>query len=305
MFRLITSLFLISGSVYGIEVTTGNLLPNTGNGQDWNSTSTDIINSGSSGYVSNGSTVDGFVVTCSTDQSNCGYKHNTGGDFEVTGTAKLSVNDIALTTTSVTQSMLDNGITLNSKIDVANCDSVPGNCEGKKGNADSHTTTVQLKDNSGNVLSTSSQTRNNPDGFQGNCNGYPSSSSSGITTGCGQYTDTITYTGVGANKVDWAWTGTDGNSNSSARGGPNLLGSSLTMTYNNQGYTPINEDTQDIIDDIELPPIEEDDWFDDSWELPEDDWSWGDDYVIIEDEYMNDFEDFEQFEEYDMEMEFE
>jgi len=306
MFRLSLLLFLISSSVYGTEITTGNLLPNTGNGQDWNSSSTDIINSGSNGYVSNGSTVDGFTVTCSTDQSNCGYKHDTGGDFEVTGTAKLSVNDISLTTNSVTQSMLDNGITLNSKIDVANCDSVPGNCEGKKGNADSHTTTVQLKDSSGNLLSTSSQTRNNPDGFQGNCNGYPSSNASGITTGCGQYTDTITYTGVGANKVDWAWTGTDGNSTSSIRGGPNLLGSSLTMTYNNQGYTPINDDTQDIIDDVKLPPIDEEDWYDDSWEyMTEDDWSWEDDYVIIEDDYMDDFEDFEEFEEYDMEFDIE
>jgi len=306
MFRLSLLLFLISSSVYGTEITTGNLLPNTGNGQDWNSSSTDIINSGSNGYVSNGSTVDGFTVTCSTDQSNCGYKHDTGGDFEVTGTAKLSVNDISLTTNSVTQSMLDNGITLNSKIDVANCDSVPGNCEGKKGNADSHTTTVQLKDSSGNLLSTSSQTRNNPDGFQGNCNGYPSSNASGITTGCGQYTDTITYTGVGANKVDWAWTGTDGNSTSSIRGGPNLLGSSLTMTYNNQGYTPINDDTQDIIDDVKLPPIDEEDWYDDSWEyMTEDDWSWEDDYVIIEDDYMDDFEDFGEFEEYDMEFDIE
>ena len=308
MFRLITLLLLISSSVYGIETTTGNLLPNNGSGQDWNSTSTDIINSGGSGYVSSGSTMDGFTVTCDAGQSNCGYKHDNGGDFEVTGTAKLSVNDIDLTSDVITQSMVDNGITLNSYIDVANCDSVPGNCEGKKGNADSHTTTIELKDSLGNLLSTSSQTRNNPDGFQGNCNGYPGSNSSGITTGCGQYNDTIIYNGVGANKVDWSWTGTDGNSTSSIRGGPNLLGSSLKMTYTNQGYVPIDEDTQDIIDDIDtkLPPIEEEDWYDDSWEyMPEDDWSWQDDYVIIEDNYIDDFEDFEEFDEYDMEIEFE
>ena len=72
------------------EITTNNLLPNTGDGVDWNSSSTDQINPGSSGYVSNGSDLNGFTVTCPTSQSNCGYKHNVGGDFEVTGTATLS-----------------------------------------------------------------------------------------------------------------------------------------------------------------------------------------------------------------------
>ena len=50
--------------------------------------------------------------------------------------------------------MLDNGITLNSFVDVANCESVQGNCESKSGSNDSHTTTVKLKDVNGNTLST-------------------------------------------------------------------------------------------------------------------------------------------------------
>ena len=69
------------------EITTGNLLPNAGDGVDWNSSSTDQINPGSSGYVSNNATMNGFTVTCPTSQSNCGYKWSVGGDFEVTGTA--------------------------------------------------------------------------------------------------------------------------------------------------------------------------------------------------------------------------
>ena len=56
------------------EITTGNLLPNAGDGVDWNSSSTDQINPGSSGYVSNNATMNGFTVTCPTSQSNCGYK---------------------------------------------------------------------------------------------------------------------------------------------------------------------------------------------------------------------------------------
>ena len=57
-------------------VTTGNLLPNANDGVDWGSSSTDQINPGaSSGYVNNGSTVNGFDITCPTAQANCGYKY--------------------------------------------------------------------------------------------------------------------------------------------------------------------------------------------------------------------------------------
>jgi len=305
---LVTASFLFAwDKAFAETVTTGNLLPNAGDGVDWNSSSTDQINPGASGTVTNGSVVNGFDITCP-NQSSCGYKYSVGGDFEVTGTATVTADNIDLTTNSITQSMLDNGITLDSHIDVANCESTQGNCESKGGSNDSHTTTIVLKDSSGNVLSTTSQTRTEVTGFQGNCNGYPGTTTTGITASCGQYNDRIIYTGVGANRVDWSWQGTDSNYTNQTRQGPNLLGSSLRMTYNNQGYVPIDEDTQDIIDDIDttLPPLDDEEWYDDSWEyMPEDDWSWEDDYVIIEDDYMDDFEDFEQFEEYDMEMEFE
>ena len=92
------------------EITTGNLLPNAGDGVDWGSSSTEQINPGGSGYVSNGTVVNGFTITCPTSQSNCGYKYSVGGDFEVTGTATVTVDDIALTNTDRTQDMLDNGI---------------------------------------------------------------------------------------------------------------------------------------------------------------------------------------------------
>ena len=89
-------------------LTTGNLLPNAGDGVDWGSTSTEQINPGGSGTVANGATLNGFDVTCSASQANCGYKYSVGGDFEVTGTATLSVDDIALTNNNITQEMLDN-----------------------------------------------------------------------------------------------------------------------------------------------------------------------------------------------------
>jgi hypothetical protein len=229
-------------------ITTGNLLPNAGDGVDWGSTSTEQINPGSSGTVANGATLNGFDVTCPASQANCGYKYSVGGDFEVTGTATLSVDDIPLTNNTRTQEMLDNGITLNSYVDVANCDSQPGNCEGRSGNADSHTVTIELKDSSGNTLSTTTQTRTEIAGFQGNCNGYPSSNSGGQTANCGQYNDQVIYNNHGSNKVDWSWSGTDNNTGSGQRGGPNLLGAALTMTYDD---TVLNQDASDSLDQVQ------------------------------------------------------
>ena len=240
------------------EITTNNLLPNSGDGVDWNSSSTDQINPGGSGYVSNGSDLNGFTVTCATSQANCGYKWSVGGDFEVTGTATLSKNDIALTNTDRTQDMLDNGITLNNYIDVANCDHEAGNCEGDSGNTDSHTVTIKLKNSSGTVLSTTTQTRTDIDGFKGNCNGYPSSSLAGVSVACGQYNDTVIYNNTGSNKVDWSWSGTDNNTGTASRGGPNLLGAKLTMTYNNTVIdNEIIEEIEDIFEEIDTDIIEE------------------------------------------------
>jgi hypothetical protein len=245
---LIPFLFLFTAA-QADSITTGNLLPNAGDGVDWGSTSTEQINPGnSSGTVSNGTTLNGFDVTCPASQANCGYKYSVGGDFEVTGTATLSVDGIALTNNTRTQEMLDNGITLNSYIDVANCDSQPGNCEGRSGNADSHTVTIQLKDLSGNVLSTTTQTRTEIVGFQGNCNGYPGSNSGGQAANCGQYNDQVIYNNHGSNKVDWSWNGTDNNTGSGQRGGPNLLGAALTMTYDD---TVLNQDASDSLDQVQ------------------------------------------------------
>jgi len=248
---LIPFLFLFT-IVNAEEITTGNLLPNAGDGVDWNSNSTDQINPGNSGYVNNGDVVNGFTVTCSESQANCGYKHSTGGDFEVTGTSTISVDNINLTNNTRTQEMLDNGITLNSYIDIANCDHEAGNCEGDTGNTDSHTIVIELKDSNGVVLSTTTQTRVDIDGFQGNCNGYPYSNSGGQAANCGQYNDQVIYNDTGSNKVDWSWSGTDNNNSNSSRGGPNLLGANLTMTYENNSIdNSIIEEIEDIFDSID------------------------------------------------------
>ena len=282
---LITCGFLFAwDKAFGETITTGNLLPNAGDGVDWNSSNTDQINSAnSSGYVTNGSTVNGFDITC-TNQSNCGYKYSVGGDFEVTGTATVTADNIDLTSNSITQSMLDNGITLNSYVDVANCESTQGNCESKGGNNDSHTTTIVLKDSSGNVLSTTTQTRTEVTGFQGNCNGYPGTTTTGVTTACGQYNDRIIYLGLGANKVDWSWEGTDSNYTNQSRQGPNLLGAKMTMTYNNTEYNPIDDEVIEDIEDIVENIPDDFDWInEDITEIP--------DFSIPQEEFTIPFEE--------------
>ncbi len=264
-------------------ITTGNLLPNKNDGVDWNSSTTDMINDGGSGYVSNGANVNGFTITCPTGQANCGYKYNVGGDFEVTGTATVSASDVKLYSNTITQPMLDNGITLNSHVDVANCESTQGNCESKGGANDSHTTTVVLKDNSGNTLSTVSQTRTEVTGFKGNCNGYPGSSGS-VAQACGQYNDRIIYLGLGANNVDWSWTGTDSNYSNQSRQGPNLLGASLNMTYNSVEYNPIDDEVIEDINDIVENIPDDFDWInEDITEIP--------DFSIPEEEFTIPFEE--------------
>ena len=292
---------LLSTYTKAETLTTGNLLPNANDGVDWNSSATDLINDGGSGYVTNNSTVNGFTITCPASQSNCGYKYDVGGDFEVTGTATVSANDISLTSNSITQQMLDNGITLNSNIDIANCESVQGNCENKTGSNDTHTTTVVLNDSSGNVLSTVSQTRTEITGFQGNCNGYPGVSGDGRSAACGQYTDTLIFNDVGSNNVDWSWSGTDSHGSSSNRGGTNLLGASLNMIYSNTEYNPIDDAIEEEINNIiveyeELPPITELPIFEDI--------TWEEDFIFEDELFEEEFEiifleEFESFEEFE------
>ena len=266
---LLTGVFMSVGHA----AQTDNLLPNTNSGVDWNSSSTDMINSGGSGVVYNGNNINGFTVTCPAQQANCGYKYDVGGDFEVTGTATISADNIKLYSDTITQTMLDNGITLESNIDVANCESNQGNCESKGGANDSHSISITLKDNANNVLSTVTQTRTEISGFQGNCNGYPGTNSTGVTADCGQYTDTLIFTDVGANNLDWSWTATDNNYTNQSQQGPNLLGASLVMTYEEFIFdnATFDEMANDLFDIEQNLDFDVDEWIDDFSEFYIDD----------------------------------
>ena len=265
MFRLVLLLFLISSSVYATEINTGNLLNNSG------------FTGGTQSWTNHGTTQQHHVGTgnecagSAIDNSNsgCGVSGSlaTLDNGGVSQTIKLSEK------TNMTQAEINNGFSSTMSTDI-------WYWHGQ----DTVTMKQELTDSSG---TTTTQTRV----VTGNHNNYQT------------YTDKIT---IGTNtSTDYNITvqlDIDDSANCSSHCGPDIDNVELNVNYTY--INPIDEETQDIIDDIELPPIEEEDWYDDSWEyMPEDDWSWEDDYVIIEDDYMDDFEDFEEFEEYDMEFE--
>ena len=114
---------------------------------------------------------------------------------------------------TITQPMLNNGITLNSSVQVQNGECGVSGCWGGSGPADTFTIRLQIRDSDSNVLATTTQERTNVTGINGE-----------------DFTDTVSYTGTGSNIGNIFISGTDGNSPATL-GGPNLDNISVTMTY--------------------------------------------------------------------------
>lgn len=129
------------------------------------------------------------------------------GDF---GSIEQSFN---LIDDSVTQSMLDNGITLDSTVEVQNGEGGVGSWAPNRGGADTFTIRLQIRDEDQNVLATTTQERTNVTGINGK-----------------DFSDSVTYTGTGSNIGNIYISGSD--ANAPARlGGPNVDNISVTMTY--------------------------------------------------------------------------
>ena len=213
--------------------TSGNLLPNAGDGVN---TNTQNSNSTIDGIDSS----TGFTLNGITDFSS---NYN---ELEAQGTGTVSASgslvDISTTTQSgnsftTTTTSLDGGVTLNATTEVQNCEWSGSSyqCGQATSGRDSFSTTIKILDENDNVLSITTLTRNNDAGYRGNTH---------------TYTDTATYTDTGSRKWDWEWKGTDGNSpNSTNPVGPNLLGASLTATLLDITYTPISEETEEQLED--------------------------------------------------------
>ena len=217
---------------------TTNILPNAGTTKSNKSNSTlDGVQSGSTGALANGSTHNGFTITCETQVSNaCGQAFSNeleaSHDMTVTATGSLvgiegdSTPD-GVTHTS-TQIKLNGGINLSSSISVQNCEwsASAYQCGNSVGAVDSYTVTMKVLDAEENVLASSTQIRTTDSGYNLNA---------------GSFDDSLHYNGVHANKYEWSWTGIDGSeSTTSALRGPNLLAAEMILDFPVEDYEPLS-----------------------------------------------------------------
>ena len=227
LINLLTTLILIISvnEIKAEEATTGNLLPNAGDGQSsyqntQDSHTPDKVGSGS------GFTIDSGIQAFQ-------------NELEAKGTGNVTANGslVGITTEkenggqfNITADSLDGGVSLNSLTEVQNCEWLgsTSRCGSATAGADSYKTILKILDDNNNVLATTSITRNNDAGY--GVNSYT-------------YSDTIAHNGTGARKGDWQWQGIDGNNTSAtASVGPNLLGASLTATLADINFQQLTEE---------------------------------------------------------------
>lgn len=193
---LMLSWFSNSVGLKAEEITTGNLLTN-GNFETGNS----------NGWTTNGDVqVVGDCCTLNNVPSNY--------DLEFGDSGSIS-QDVNLTTNTITQEMLNNGISLTQTTEVQNGECAISGCWGGQGEADTFSINLNIKDSNGNILASMTSNRTDVTNINGKL-----------------YIDRLIYTGVNSNIGNTVISGTD--ANAPARlGGANIDNVSLTMTYDN------------------------------------------------------------------------
>ena len=173
-----------------------------------------------------------------------------GHDFEFGDSGSIE-QSFDLLSNTITQPMLNNGITLNSSVKVQNGECGVSGCWGGSGGADTFTIRLQIRDSDSNVLATTTQERTNVTGINGK-----------------DFTDSISYTGVGSNIGNLFISGSDANSPANL-GGPNVDNISVTMTYDDEvltatqtaiiatAFEEIEETLTNQIETVEFIPLEE------------------------------------------------
>jgi len=224
---LITFLFLFS-IVNAEEITTGNLITN-GNFETGNS---------------NGWTTSGNVQVLNDCCELNGVSSNYDVEFGDSGSIEQDFN---LSTNTITQNMLDNGITLDSSMDAQNGECGVAGCWGGQGNADTFTNVLTIKDSDGNTLASNTTIRTDVTGIDGAI-----------------FTDRLIYNGTGSNVGNINISGSDANAPANL-GGPNIDNISVTMTYDTSVLDDdivdeigeVFEDLEDVFEYIEFVEIEQ------------------------------------------------
>ena len=238
------------------NVVTGNILPNADNSvSSYNSGTTPVISDNTSDTtMSNNTTLDGFAITCDTangQNGGCGafFTYDkaveAAHDLKITSTATLvgidGTGQTSSNTITSTTDKLDNGITLDSTIDMQNWEwsGAAFRCGDSTGAADSYTVNIRILDSSDEELAAVTQTRTNDAGYYANSE---------------TFTNQLVYTGTGASKYEWSWNGVDGSGSTSTHAnqrGPNLLGAKLLMTFDSEDYVTISTESQTALTSVE------------------------------------------------------
>ncbi len=224
---LIAFLFLFT-IVQADEQTTGNLITNgnfeTGNANGW--------------------TTSGDVQVL----NDCCELNNVPSNYDLEFGDSGSINqNFNLSSNTITQDMLDNGITLNSTIEVQNGECNVTGCWGGSGNADTFTNQLTIKDSDGNVLASNTNIRTDTTGIDG-----------------ANFRDTLIYTGTGSNVGNINISGSDANAPATL-GGPNVDNISVTMTYDDtviaeeivEEIEEVFENLEEVFEYIEFSQVEE------------------------------------------------
>ena len=172
-------LALITSLSKADQITTGNLLPNAGQG------------------ASSAQSVDNNIDKIGNSYNNFTSSNatNFSSEVEVTGTGTLSYSgtllDITTGNDTTNQNKLDNGITLQGNTIVQNCEWANSSyaCGNRGSGRDSYSTKIQILDSNNSLLSETNQIRNNDAGY-------------GSTAF--KYTDTLIFNNVGSNKLNYS-----------------------------------------------------------------------------------------------------